>query len=72
VAAVERFELLRFGRGGLERPSRRVTCGLDEAIATARTLVVDDPLRVVEVRRRGETLCTVGQGWVSRKRTWVS
>jgi hypothetical protein len=66
---MDRFELFRFGRGASELRQGSVTGALDEAIAAARALVVDDPLHVVEVRRRGETLCTVGQGWVSRKRT---
>lgn len=71
------FELMRFGCNGAKRcrfdcggpSSCRVTANgtLDQAIRAARELLDEDPLNVVEVRRNGVTLCTVGAGWVSRK-----
>lgn len=71
------FELMRFGCNGAKRC--RFECGgprscrltadgtLDQAIRAARDLLDEDPLNVVEVRRNGVTLCTVGAGWVSRR-----
>jgi hypothetical protein len=72
------FELVRYGCGG-EKPCRfgcgesrsctRQTSGeLDDAIRLARELIDEDPLNVIEVRCEGAFECTVGQGWMSRRR----
>jgi hypothetical protein len=71
------FELRRFGCGG-ETPCRldcggpssctsRVAGTLVEAIRQAREIADYDPLNAVEIRQDGEIVCTVGQGWMSRR-----
>jgi hypothetical protein len=73
------FELVRFGCG--QSASCKMDCGgpssckrlsfgdLEEAIGLARSMIVeDDPLSVIEVRANGQSVCTVGRGWISRKR----
>jgi hypothetical protein len=72
------YELVRFGCGG-EKPCR-FGCGtsrsctrlapgdLDDAIQLARELIEEDPLNVIEIREAGQFRCTVGQGWISRRK----
>jgi len=70
-----KFELVRSGCGWPKNCP--LTCGgrrtcsaffsgdLEHAIGRARELIQDEPLAVVEVRRNGHSLCSVGYGWTS-------
>ena len=72
------FDLVRFGCGGVgscqfgcggPTSCKRLSAGgLEDAIRLARELLDDDSLSVIEVRDGEQTICTVGQGWISRWR----
>jgi hypothetical protein len=60
------FELVRFSSGGAWQGTRLPSADLDEAIRLARDLIKgDDPLSVIEVRRDGHAVFTIGVGWTS-------